>query len=75
MRACPSPVLIRDLKKVVNYLADDMDRMNIINATQSTCSNAEVCLDKRYDFFRRAWKIRKWSETKGNKINENVKVL
>ena len=45
--SCPSRILIKDLKKVVNSFDEGLDEMDIVNATQSTCSNAEACFDKR----------------------------
>ena len=49
--------------------------MDIVNATQSTCGNAEACLDKDMTFLRGARKIRNGSKAKGKKNNENVKEL
>ena len=49
--------------------------MDIVNSTQSTCSNTEACLEKEMAFFRRAWKIRKESKKeikKGKERNKNV---
>ena len=43
----PSRILIGDLKKVLNSFAEGLDKMDIVNAPQSTCSKAEACLDKR----------------------------
>ena len=65
--SCPSRILIKDLKKVVNSLAECLDKMGVVNATQSTCSKAEACLDKRNTLLRRTWKIRKGSSTKEKK--------
>ena len=49
--SCPSRILIEDLKKALNSFAEGSDKMDIVNATQSTCSKTEVCLDKRDDTF------------------------
>ena len=49
--------------------------MDIVNATQSNCGNAEACLDKDMTCFRHARKIRKGSIAKGKKNNENFQVL
>ena len=49
--SCPSRILIEDLEKVLNPFAEGSDKMDIVNATQSTCSKAEACLDKRDEIF------------------------
>ena len=50
------------------------DNMDIVNATQSTCSNTEACLHKEREFLDAPGK-RKGSKTKRKERNENVKVL
>ena len=45
--SCPSWILIKDLKKVVNSFAEGLDKMDIVDATQSDSSKAEACIDKR----------------------------
>ena len=42
----PLWLLIEELKNVVNCFAEGLDEMNVVSATQSTCSNAEACPDK-----------------------------
>ena len=59
----------------MNSFAEGLDMMDIVNATQSNCGNAEACLDKDMTCFRRARKIRKGSIAKGKKNNENFQVL
>ena len=44
--SCPSQILIEDLKKVSSSFAEGLDNMDIVNAPQSTCSKAEVFLDR-----------------------------
>ena len=44
---CPSWMLIKDLKKVVNSFAEGLDKMDIVDATQSDSSKAEACTNKR----------------------------
>ena len=63
--SCPSRILIEDLKKVLNSFAEGLEKMDIVNATQNTCSKAEACLVKEMALWRRACKIRKGSRTKG----------
>ena len=45
--SCPSRILIKDLKKVVNFFAEGLDKMDIVNTTPNTCRKTEACLDKR----------------------------
>ena len=67
--ACPSRILIKDMKKVVNSFAQCLDEMDIANATQSTCSKAEACLHKRDGTFETRPENEKGVEDKreGNK--------
>ena len=72
---CPIRILIEDLKKVLNSFAERLDKMDIINATQSTCSKAEACLDKRDDTFETRLENKKGYKDKRKGKNKNFKVL
>ena len=72
---CPSRILIEDLKKILNSSAEGLEKMDIINATQSTCSKAEACLDKRDDTFETRPESKKGIKDKMEGKNKNVKVL
>ena len=73
--SCVSRILIEDLKKVSNTFAEGLDKMNIVNATQSTCSKAEACLDKRDDTFETHLGNKKGVKGKRKWKNRNVEVL
>ena len=73
--SCPSRILIQDLKKVVNSFAEGLDKMDIVNATQSICSKAEACLDKRYGTFETRLENKKGFEDKRDERKKNAKVL
>ena len=54
LRSCPSRLLVKELKKVVNSFADGLDKMDVVNATQSTfaamlrrASTKEMALSRR----------------------------
>ena len=63
------------MKKVANSFAECLDRMDIVNAKQSTSGNAEACVDKGMTFLKGARKIRNGSKAEVKKNNENVKEL
>ena len=73
--SCPSRILIEDLKKVLNTFAEGLDKMNIVNSAQSTCSKAEACLDKKDDTFETCLEKKKGFKDKGEGENKNFKVL
>ena len=73
--SCPSRILIEDLKKVLNSFAEGSDKMDIVNATQSTCSKAEACLDKRDDTFEMRLESQNGVKDKKEGKNNNVKLL
>ena len=45
----PSTLFIKELKKVVNFIAKGLEEMDVVKC--NTCSNTEACLDKRDDTF------------------------
>ena len=72
--SCPSRILIEDLK-VLNSFAEGSDKMDIVNATQSTCSKAEACLDKGDDTFETLLESQNGVKDKKKGKNKNVKLL
>ena len=72
--SCPSRILIEDLK-VLNSFAEGSDKMDIVNATQSTCSKADARLDKRDDTFETRLEGQNEVKDKEGGKNKNVKLL
>ena len=66
----PSRILIEDLN-VLNSFAEGLEKMDIVNATQSTCSEADACLDKRDGAFETRQENKKGVKDKreGKKIS------
>ena len=73
--SCPCQILIEDLKKVLNTFVEGLETMNIVNATQSTCSETEARLGKRDGVFETHLENEKGVKDIREGKNKNVKVM
>ena len=70
--SCPSRIVIKDLMNVLNSFAEGLDKIDIVNAAQSTCSKAEACLDKRDDTLETHLENKKEVKDEREGSNKNI---